>query len=63
MSLESAALARVKPSATLAADAREAEQLIHADPFYAQGIFVSWVLRPWNCVNTNRELLPENPPA
>jgi uncharacterized protein YciI len=38
--------------------AEEAEQVLKADPFHANGIFVSWVLRPWNAVMVNRELLP-----
>jgi hypothetical protein len=46
-----------------AADAAEAEKLIKDDPFYAHGVFVNWTLRPWNPVMTNREMLPENPPA
>ena len=46
-----------------AADAHEAEQIIKADPFYTNGIFLSWVLRPWICVMTNREMLPETPPT
>jgi uncharacterized protein YciI len=41
-----------------AADAAEAEQLLKADPFSAAGIFVSYVLRPWNPVIANRELFP-----
>ena len=41
----------------------EAEMLIRADPFFTKGVFVKWTIRPWNPVMTNRELLPENPPA
>lgn len=33
-----------------AESAEEAEQLIQADPFNQNGIFVSWKLRPWNQV-------------
>ena len=41
------------------ADTRdEAEQLLKGDPFSINGIFVSYVLRPWNPVLTNRELFP-----
>jgi uncharacterized protein YciI len=41
-----------------AADAAEAEQFLKGDPFHAHGIFVSYVLRPWNPVIANRELFP-----
>jgi uncharacterized protein YciI len=36
----------------------EAESLIKGDPFHANGIFLSWVVRPWNVVMANRELFP-----
>jgi hypothetical protein len=36
----------------------EAEQLLRGDPFCANGIFLKWVLRPWNPVMANRELFP-----
>jgi uncharacterized protein YciI len=36
----------------------EAEALLRADPFHANGIFLSWQLRPWNPVIANRELFP-----
>ena len=39
-------------------DAREAEQLLQADPFSKNGIFLKYVLRPWNPVFANRELFP-----
>jgi len=46
------------------ADNQEAaEQLIKDDPFYAAGVFVRWTIRPWIPVITNREALPETPPA
>jgi uncharacterized protein YciI len=38
---------------------QEAEQLLKGDPFHANGIFLSWQLRPWNPVMANRELFPE----
>jgi uncharacterized protein YciI len=38
--------------------AEEAEALIKGDPFHANGIFVKWVVRPWNTVMANRELFP-----
>jgi uncharacterized protein YciI len=38
--------------------AEEAEKLLRADPFCQNGIFVKWVLRPWNPVLANRDLLP-----
>jgi uncharacterized protein YciI len=41
-----------------AATQDEAEQLLHGDPFHANGIFVRWVIRPWNPVMINRELFP-----
>jgi uncharacterized protein YciI len=41
-----------------AASAEEAEQLLKGDPFHAQGIFVSWVIRPWNPVIINHDLFP-----
>jgi uncharacterized protein YciI len=33
-----------------AASAEEAEQLIRGDPFFREGVFLRWVLRPWNPV-------------
>ncbi len=36
----------------------EAESLLKGDPFHANGIFVRWVIRPWNCVIANRDLFP-----
>ncbi len=36
----------------------EAEQILQGDPFFQNGIFVSYVLRPWNPVIANRELFP-----
>jgi uncharacterized protein YciI len=36
----------------------EAEKLLQADPFHKNGIFLKYVLRPWNPVIANRELLP-----
>ena len=36
----------------------EAEKLLQADPFHQNGIFVRWVMRPWNAVFCNRELFP-----
>jgi uncharacterized protein YciI len=36
----------------------EAEQLLRGDPFHAHGIFLNYVLRPWNPVIANRELFP-----
>jgi hypothetical protein len=41
-----------------AATREEAEALLQADPFHANGIFVTYQLRPWNPVVANRELLP-----
>jgi uncharacterized protein YciI len=36
----------------------EAEKLLQGDPFHQNGIFVRYVLRPWNPVIANRELFP-----
>ena len=36
----------------------EAEALLKADPFNQAGIFVSYVMRPWNPVFANRDLFP-----
>ena len=41
-----------------AATKEDAENLLKADPFNKQGIFVSYQLRPWNTVMANRELFP-----
>lgn len=36
----------------------EAEKLLQGDPFYQNGVFLEYQLRPWNPVIANRELLP-----
>jgi uncharacterized protein YciI len=36
----------------------DAEKLLKADPFYQNGIFLKWQLRPWNVVIANREMFP-----
>jgi uncharacterized protein YciI len=41
-----------------AATADEAENLLKADPFHQNGIFLKYVLRPWNPVMGNREAFP-----
>lgn len=41
-----------------AASKDEAEKLLNADPFNHAGIFVKFVIRPWNPVIANRELFP-----
>lgn len=41
-----------------AASVEEAEKLLRGDPFHQNGIFVRWVMRPWNPVVANRELFP-----
>ena len=41
-----------------AASPEEAEKLLQGDPFCQNGIFVKYVLRPWNPVLANRELFP-----
>jgi uncharacterized protein len=40
-----------------AASPDEVEAIISADPFARHGVFVSWELRPWNVVFTNKNLL------
>jgi uncharacterized protein YciI len=41
-----------------AATKEEAEGFLKADPFNAAGIFLKYVIRPWNPVIANRELFP-----
>lgn len=41
-----------------AATSEEAEKLLQGDPFHQNGIFLQYVLRPWNPVIVNRELFP-----
>jgi uncharacterized protein YciI len=41
-----------------AANAAEAEQLLQGDPFHHNGIFLRYVLRPWNPVMANLDLFP-----
>jgi uncharacterized protein YciI len=36
----------------------EAEQILQGDPFFKNGIFQEYQLRPWNPVIANRELFP-----
>lgn len=36
----------------------DAEALLKGDPFNQAGIFVKYVIRPWNPVMANRELFP-----
>jgi uncharacterized protein YciI len=36
----------------------EAEQILKGDPFFQNGIFQKYQLRPWNPVIANRELFP-----
>jgi uncharacterized protein YciI len=37
----------------------EAEAIVKSDPFTKEGVFQSWVIRPWNPVFINRSVLPE----
>jgi uncharacterized protein YciI len=37
----------------------DAEKLLKGDPFHQNGIFVQWVIRPWNTVIANRTMFPE----
>jgi uncharacterized protein YciI len=41
-----------------AESAAEAEKLLQGDPFHHNGIFLKYVLRPWNPVIANRDLFP-----
>jgi uncharacterized protein YciI len=41
-----------------AATKEEAEALLKADPFHQAGVFIKYVIRPWNAVMANRELFP-----
>ncbi len=41
-----------------ASSKEEAEKLLQSDPFHQNGIFVRWVMRPWNPVFANRALFP-----
>lgn len=41
-----------------AGSAEEAEKLLQGDPFHQNGIFLKYVLRPWNPVIANREAFP-----
>jgi uncharacterized protein YciI len=41
-----------------AASREQAESLLQRDPFNKNGIFLTYVLRPWNPVIANRELFP-----
>ena len=44
----------------LQADSKEqVAALMDADPFVKEGVFKSWVVRPWNPIFVNRTLLPE----
>ncbi len=36
----------------------EAEGLLRGDPFFKNGIFLNYQLRPWNTVIANRDLFP-----
>lgn len=36
----------------------EAEALLKGDPFHQAGIFLKYVIRPWNPVMANRDLFP-----
>jgi uncharacterized protein YciI len=36
----------------------EAQAFLKADPFNQAGVFISYVLRPWNPVMANRALFP-----
>jgi len=41
-----------------AATKEDAEALLKGDPFNQAGVFLKYVLRPWNPVMANRELFP-----
>lgn len=38
--------------------AEEAEALLKGDPFNSGGVFLKYVIRPWNPVMANRDLFP-----
>lgn len=38
--------------------AEDVDKLIRDDPFFKEGVFVSWVLRAWKPVTANPALLP-----
>lgn len=38
--------------------AEEVDKMIRDDPFFKEGVFVSWVLRAWKPVTCNPALLP-----
>jgi len=40
--------------------AEEADAMIRNDPFFKEGVFVSWVLREWRPVTANVSLLPQS---
>lgn len=40
-----------------AASPEEVEAIISQDPFAQNGVFLSWELRPWNVIFTNKSLL------
>jgi uncharacterized protein YciI len=41
-----------------AASREEAEGLLRGDPFYHNGVFLTYQLRPWNPVMANLDLFP-----
>ena len=41
-----------------APDHETAESFIKNDPFNKEGIFISWEVRPWNCVMANKDVFP-----
>ncbi|HSR07231.1 MAG TPA: YciI family protein, partial [Bryobacteraceae bacterium] len=41
-----------------AASKEEVAALMAADPFVKEGVFKSWVVRPWNPLFCNHSLLP-----
>jgi len=43
-----------------AESASQADQMIRDDPFFKEGVFVSWVLREWRPVTANLALLPQS---
>jgi uncharacterized protein YciI len=42
-----------------AASKEEAEAILKGDPFFKNGIFLKYQIRPWNTVIANREMFPE----
>ncbi|MSV36091.1 MAG: hypothetical protein EXQ47_10930 [Bryobacterales bacterium] len=38
----------------------EVEEILRRDPFFQNGVFASWVIRPWKAVMANVDVLTRN---